>query len=115
MSHEKQIITIKLDYLQGPIWISDVETGEPLTGIALIDNDAILRDLNYQAAQLYNSYYEFDSHNLACWFNAEKENAEKEVMLSLIDQIIARLEEINDGSFVVEDFLSAQLKGKQQL
>ena len=37
------------------------------------------------------------------------------VMLSLIDQIIARLEEINDGSFVVEDFLSAQLKGKQQL
>ena len=109
MNGEKQIITIKLDYLQGPIWISDMETGEPLTGINLIDDDVILCDLNHKVAQLYNSYYEFDSHNQACWFNAEKEAAERRVMLDLISQLLARLEEVNDGSFEVRDYVSSQL------
>lgn len=33
MKTEKQVIKIRLDYLQGPIWMSDIDTGEPLTGI----------------------------------------------------------------------------------
>lgn len=59
-------VKIMLDYLQGAIWISDVETGKPLTGIALVDNDEELRRLNYEISYLYSSYYEFDSHGQAC-------------------------------------------------
>ena len=109
MKTEKQTVRIQPDYLQEPIWISDIETGEPLTGIELIDNDSVLKEFNYQAAQLFNSYYEFDSHDVPCWFNHEKK-AEKEIMLDLIAQIVARLEEINDGSFVVEDLETEWLK-----
>ena len=110
MKTEKQVIRIRLDYLQGPIWMSDIETGEPLTGIELIDNDPELRGPNRRAGQMFSSYYEFDTHDVPCWFNHEKEKAEKDIMLDLIAQIVARLDEINDGSFVVEDFESERLR-----
>ena len=45
----------------------------------------------------------FNTHDVAYWFNYEKEKAEKEVMFDLITQIDARLKEINDGSFIIED------------
>ena len=96
-------VKIMLDYLQGAIWISDVETGRPLTGIALVDNDEELRRLNYEISYLYSSYYEFDSHGQACWFDEERERADKGRMLDLLGRLNARLAEINDGSFVVED------------
>lgn len=110
MKPEKQVIRIRLDYLQGPIWMSDIETGEPFTGIELIDNDLELREPNRKAGQMFSSYYEFDTHDVPCWFNSEKERAEKEIMLDLIAQIVARLEKINDGSFVIEDFESDRLR-----
>ncbi len=109
MIEEKQVVKIQLDYLQGPIWISDAETGEPMTGIELIDSDAVLKALNYQVCQLFSSYYEFNSHDAPCWFNREKEKAEKGILLDLISQIVVRLNEINDGSFVVEDLETERL------
>ena len=103
MSTTKQTVKIRLDYLQGPIWISDIETGEPLTGIELIDRDPIIKEYNRQAGQLFSSYFEFNSHDQPCWFNYEQEKADKEIMLDLIRKILTRLDEINDGSFIVED------------
>lgn len=41
-----KIIKLQLDYLQGPIWMSNVDTGKPLTGIDIIDNDEEIRKLN---------------------------------------------------------------------
>ena len=106
----KEIVKIQLDFLQGPIWISDVETGQPMTGIDIIDNDEKLRKLNYEISTLYSSYYEFDSHDQACWFNEEQEKKDKEKMISLLKQLIDRLNEINDGSFVVEDYETERLE-----
>lgn len=110
MKNELQTIKIMLEYLQGPIWLSDAETGEPITGIAIVDTDSIVKELNYKCSELYNSYYEFDSHDEACWFNAEKEKADKEIMLEMISKLITRLNEINDGSFIVEDLETERLK-----
>ena len=87
----KEIIKIRLDYLQGPIWISDVETGQPITGVDVVDNDEIIRQLNYEIACLYNSYYEFDSHDLPCWFNEKQEKKDKGKMLFLLEQLNERL------------------------
>ena len=110
MKTEKQVIRIRLDYLQGPIWMSDIDTGEPLTGIEVIDNDLEIREPNRRAGQMFSSYYEFDTHDVPCWFDHEEEKAEKEIMLALIAQIVARLNEINDGSFIIEDFETERLK-----
>ena len=110
MNNELQTIRILLEYLQCPIWFSDVETGEPVTGIAVIDSDPVVKDLNYKCAELFNSYYEFDSHDQACWFNSEKQKADKEIMLDWITRLISRLNETNDGSFVIEDLETERLR-----
>ena len=106
----KEIVKIQLDFLQGPIRISDVETGQPMTGIDIIDNDEKLRKINYEISTLYSSYYEFDSHDQACWFNEEQEKKDKEKMISLLKQLIDRLNELNDGSFLVEDYETERLE-----
>lgn len=107
----KEIVKIKLDFNQGPIWISDVETGQPITGIDIIDKDEKLRKINFEISTLYSSYYEFDSHNQAYWFNEEQEKMDKEKMLSLLKQLVNRLNELNDGSFIVEDYETERVNG----
>lgn len=106
----KEIVKIKLDFNQGPIWISDAETGQPITGIDIIDNDEKLRKINFEILTLYSSYYEFDSHDQTCWFNEEQEKKDKTKMLSLLKQLLDRLSELNDGSFIVEDYETERLK-----
>lgn len=96
-------VKIMLDYLQGPIWTSDPNTGRPQTGIEAVDSDGGLRDISYEIQDLYFPYYEFDSHGQVCWFNEAQERADKGKMLELLGKLNARLDEINDGSFVVED------------
>ena len=49
--------------------------------IPAIDNDAALQALDDQIGELYSSYYEFDSHGQACWFNEEQKKADKPLML----------------------------------
>ncbi len=105
-----QTVKLMLDFLQGPIWISDVNTGKPMTGIELVDEDEQVRLLNYKIQDLYDSYYEFDSHDQACWFDEERERADKPRMLELLGKLNARLAEINDGSFVVDDQETPRVK-----
>lgn len=98
-----QTVKIELDYLQGPIWKSDPQTGKPQTGNPIIDDDEELKRIGYEIQDMFFCYYEFDSHDVACWFNEEQEKADKPKMLALLKQLNKRLDEINDGSFVVED------------
>lgn len=102
------VIKIMNDFLHSPIWT--YEDGMVIDDLQIIENDDILRNLCEQASGMFAEYYEFDSHNQPCWFNQEKEKAEKEVMLNLIAQIVSRLNKLNDGSYVVEDFETKRLK-----
>lgn len=105
-----KIIKLQLDYLQGPIWMSNVDTGKPLTGIDIVDNDEEIRKLNKKIADLFNDYYEFDFNGQPCQFNEEKERKEKYIMLSLLQQLTDRLNSINDGSYILEDNLTNYYK-----
>lgn len=103
-------IKIELDYLQGPIWMSDPITGKPKTGIPLIDEDSKLKEISFEIQDLFFGYYEFDSHDQACWFNEAQEIADKQKMLDLLGKLNARLAEINDGSFEVEDLETPRIQ-----
>lgn len=96
--------TVKLmnEFMHGPVWVYNSE-GVALYRYPLVDDDPVISALNSQAMEMFASYYEFDSHDVPCWFNHDKEKRERDQMLDLIQRIIARLNEINDGSFVVED------------
>ena len=67
-----------------------------------------MQSLNEQAAILFDSLYDFDVDDQPCVFDNEGYKAAFPKMKELINQIKQRLEEINDGSFVVEDFISNQ-------
>ena len=102
--------TVKImnEYLHGPIWVYN-SNGISVWKYPLISDDPLLNVLNDKAMELFSGYYEFDSHDVPCWFNSEKEKLERNTMLDLISQIKERLEEINDGSFVVEDLETERL------
>ncbi len=96
-------LKISLDFLAGPLWEDEFIDGETRTSIPGIDNDAALQVLDDQICELYLSYYEFDLHDQACWFNEEQEKTDKPLMLELLGKLNARIAELNDGSFVVDD------------
>lgn len=102
--------TIKImnEFIHSPIWVYD--DGDIIDEPTLIANDSKLQDLCNKAENMFSSYYEFDSHNEPCWFNYEKEKAEKNSMLELITNIKNRLNELNDGSYIVEDLETEKLK-----
>lgn len=102
------VIKIMNEFLHSPIWTYEDEI--VTDDLSIIENDEVLQNLSEQASEMFSDYYEFDSHDMPCWFNHEKEKAEKEIMLDLITKIVTRLNEINDGSFVIEDLESERLR-----
>ena len=103
--------TIKImnEFLRGPVWIYNSD-GIALRKFPFIEDDPVIKELNDKAMNMFMNYYEFDSNNSPCWFNHEKEKKEKHEMLDIIKKIKERLNEINDGSFIIEDYETERLK-----
>ena len=101
-------IKLQLDFLAGPLWkdVWDVEKNAETTGVPVVDGDEQLAELDAEIQALFISYYEFDSHGQACWFDEDRQKADKDKMLALLARLNQRLAEINDGSFVVDDELT---------
>lgn len=106
----KYQLELFLEFLKNPISLSDIETGELFTDIPVIDHDETVKRLNREIGQLYSSYFEFDTHNQPCYFNKIQEKKDKDKMLSLFTQLVQRLNEINDGSYVVVDLETKRIK-----
>lgn len=100
-------VILDLDFNQGAIWISDQETGEPITGIEIIDTNKEIAILNKKISDLYSSYYKFDTDESACTFDNVKFLADKDLLLGMVDELKNILESINDGSYEVEDRITA--------
>ena len=103
-------IKLKLDYLSYPIFgeYYSIEKHRTITKILVIDEDKVLQDIGNEMQTLYSSYYEFDSHNEACWFNKEEQIKDKPKMLELLTKLKERLDEINDGSIEIEDLITPE-------
>ena len=102
------IVKLMNEFVHGVLWVC-VEDGIS-TNYDLINKDVELTKLNEETRKLFDSYYEFDSHGQSCWFNEELERKTKDRMLELIRKIKNRLSEINDGSFIVEDYETERLE-----
>ena len=107
-----KIVRIRFDYDVGPIWtdIFDAKNGKHLTGIKVIDDDKVLSILNAVAQEEYASLYFFDETGV--YFDSEKYEEMKAYLLSLIQLIVLRINELNDGSFIVIDEETPKLRGK---
>ncbi|MBR0383246.1 MAG: hypothetical protein IJH61_00985 [Eubacteriaceae bacterium] len=99
--------TIKLmnEYLHGPIWVYD-EEGFIRRKYPLIDNDEELKALNEQARILYDSFYSFNEGESSCSFDESGYQASFDEMCGIIQKIVSKLQTINNGDFVVEDYIT---------
>ena len=104
------MIKIKLmfDYNEGPIWPNHIDpyTFERSTGVDLIDNDKMIKDLSVKMSNMYSDYYTFDTDDSPCKFDLEKQRKEKGIMLDLLSKLKNRLNELNDGTFEVDDHIT---------
>ena len=99
------MVTIKImsEIWHGPLWTCEFDTGIATDDLPLVHDDPIVSAINNELRDMYDSYYEFESHGEACWFDNEHEKADKPHTLELLAKLNSRLAEINDGSFVVDD------------
>ena len=103
-------IKLYLDFLNGPIWkdVYDVKNDVLITGIKIIDTDPVLQELDKSVQETYSSFYSFNKSGEGSIFDEEAFKASKESLFASIDKIKTRLDEINDGSFVVVDYISTE-------
>ncbi|MFR7871160.1 MAG: hypothetical protein ACLU2L_01460 [Fenollaria timonensis] len=98
-------LIIMLDFVSGPLWkdIYDTKKKELVTGIDVIDNDEYIQNLNDEISNLYSSYYKINYNDEALYFDKEQEKKDKYKMLGLLEKLRKRLDELNDGSFEIDD------------
>lgn len=98
-------LRIMLDFISGPLWkdVFDTKAKELVTGIDIVDNDKYLQQLNEEIQALYSSYYKINYRDQPVYFDKDQEKANKEKMLVLLEKLIDRINEINDGSFMIDD------------
>ena len=102
-------LKLYLDFLAGPVWkrYFNEEKGCGVTGIDVVDNDAKLWELNQVVQDMYTSCYQFDVGDQPFIFTTE--GLDKKAMMDAMQRVKDRLAEINDGSFVIEDYATAEI------
>ena len=96
-------IKINWDYSNDMIWIYDNQNVLSEEEFPLIEDDETLLEIQKKYHSLYSTFYEFDSHGEQVWFNKPKMKENKQKMLDLLKKLKDRINELNDGSFTVED------------
>ncbi|EFO68294.1 hypothetical protein [Lactobacillus iners] len=98
-------LIIMLDYISGPLWkdIYDTKKKELVTGIDVVDDDEYIQNLNDVISDLYSSYYKINYNDEPVYFDKKQEKKDKYKMLDLLGKLIKRLDEVNDGSFEIDD------------
>lgn len=103
-------IKLSLDWLDGPILVDRDEKGRYSTGIRVVDEDGVCRQLDEEIYNLYDSENIYDSNGIPRSINQEKKDRDKAEMINLINTLNRKLAEINDGSFVVVDQINDDYK-----
>ncbi len=106
-----KILKLELEYMNGPIWkgVFDVDNDKMCTDIDVVDNNTIIMQLNDEIQDMYNSLYDFNTNEAVVEFDEKKASMCKDEMIEKVKKLISLLEEINDGSFEIQDNVTEEL------
>lgn len=109
---DKISIYIGLELVFGPILKNNqLEDGTFSSGSKIVDDDSILKNLDKKINELWCTLYSKDeTSNSGFRFDEVKEKELAPKLLEMINKLINRLNEINDGSYEVEDMITDHLK-----
>ena len=106
MKKRKKLVRLMFDYHHEITWFYDLKTGDITDSIDIIDDDGEIKRLNDEIYDLCDSFIIWDEDGIPQDFDSNKARANKTKMLDLLKKLNDRLDEINDGSYVVEDYLT---------
>lgn len=109
---EKNIVQVGLEFVFGPILKDDqLPDGSFSSGSKLVDNDEIINKLDKEINDLWVSLYKNDENSPSGMsFDSAKEKIIAPTLLALLNKLLKRLNEINDGSFEVVDTITDYFK-----
>lgn len=109
---KKIIIQVGLELVFGPILKNNkLDDGSLSSGSNIVDNDPIINDLDKKTNELWISLFSKDENSSSGFkFDYEKEKALAPELLNLINLLLKRLNEINDGSYELQDMISEHLQ-----
>ena len=99
-------LKIMFDYSREILWLKTENDGWTDDDLPFVEDDETVKSLVDKIYDLYWNYIEYDSHGEQVWWNEEGMRKNKQKMLALLKKLNDRLNEINDGSFIVEDLLT---------
>ena len=105
------IVRLCNEFLHGPVWVLGEDgISMPEGSLPLVESDPEIMELDVRIGDMFTGYYHFDSHDCACWFDKRCQLEGAGEMLDLALCLYARVCELNDGSFRVEDELVPELE-----
>lgn len=109
---DKTTIYVGLELVFGPILKNNqLEDGTFSSGSKIVDDDLVLRDLDKKINELWCTLYSKDeTSDRGFRFDEIKEKELAPQLLEMINKLIDRLNEINDGSYEIEDMINDHLK-----
>lgn len=109
---DKLVIQIGLEFVFGPLLKDEQdEFGNESTGSKLVDNDKLVQSLDKEINILWCSLYSEDQKSPdGLHFDKAREKELAPQLLEMINELIKRLNEINDGSFEIQDMITDYLK-----
>ncbi len=109
---DKNLIYVGLEFVFGPLLKDDVdENGNDSTGVKLVDDDIQLQNLDREISDIWCSLWSKDPEDSSgMHFDEEREKELAPQLLEMIKKLIDRLNEINDGSYEIEDMITDHLK-----
>ena len=109
---DKIAIYVGLELAFGPILKDNqLEDGTFSSGSKIVDNDLIVKNLDKKINELWCTLYSKDkTSNSGFMFDEVKEKELAPQLLEMINKLIDRLNEINDGSYEIEDMITDHLK-----
>lgn len=109
---DKISIYVGLELVFGPILKDNqLEDGSFSSGSKIVDNDLIVKNLDKKINELWCTLYSKDkTNNSGLRFDEVKEKELAPQLLEMINKLIDRLNEINDGSYEIEDMITDHLK-----
>lgn len=109
---DKISIYVGLELVFGPILKDNqLEDGSFSSGSKIVDNDLIVKNLDKKINELWCALYSKDkTSNSGFRFDEVKEKELAPQLLEMINKLIDRLNEINDGSYEIEYMITNHLK-----
>ena len=108
----KKVIQIGLEFVFGPLLKNeDDQNGNPCTGVRIVDENESIQSLDKEIGELWCSLYSKDDNAVdGLHFDDTREKELAPILLEKINLLIIMLNEINDGSYEIDDMITSYLK-----